>query len=115
MNKEEIKRLPFVVKAYSIIYPTESQCNICGLPWSVGGAKNVNIGQDWGIFYVCPHCWETRTKEEILRASVRGYMSQYECASRNESDREKFLKNHQLDEILYKIEQEYNKTHLTVE
>lgn len=44
MNKEEIKRLPFVVKAYSIIYPTESQCNICGLPWSVGGAKNVNIG-----------------------------------------------------------------------
>lgn len=42
-------------------------------------------------------------------------MSQYECASRNESDREKFLKNHQLDEILYKIEQEYNKTHLTEE
>lgn len=107
MTKEELKRLPFVVKAYTAIYPSESHCGICRLPWSAGGTKAINIEPDWGVFYVCPYCWKTRTKEEILKASVRGYMSQYESVS----DRENFLKHHQLDEILYKIEQEYDRTH----
>ncbi len=111
MTKDEIIRLPFVVSAYQRIYSSESRCNICGLPWSAGGRKSINIGHNWGVFYVCPYCWETNTKEDILRASVRGYLSQYECVSANKPDKEDFLKSHKLDDILYKIEQEYDRTH----
>lgn len=111
MTKDEIIRLPFVVSAYQRIYSSESRCGICHLPWSACGTEHINITDDYGVFYVCPHCWRTNTKEDILRASVKGYLSQYESVSANAPDKEDFLKSHKLDDILYKIEQEYDRTH----
>lgn len=56
MTKDEIKRLPFVVSAYQRIYSSESRCGICHLPWSACGSEHIDITDDYGVFYVCPHC-----------------------------------------------------------
>ena len=109
MNKDEIIRLPFVVVAYQQIYPSESTCGICNLPWSVCGMKPIKTTEDKGVFYVCPHCWEKNSLTDILKASVNGYLSQINNLSNR--DKELFIKEFDLGDILMKIEEEYIKTH----
>lgn len=76
-RKEEIKRLPFVVSAYKQIYRSESCCGICNLPWSVCGHEHIDITDKYGVFYVCPYCWENNDLQTILKATTQGYLSQF--------------------------------------
>lgn len=109
MSKNEIIRLPFVVEAYQQIYPSESTCGICDLPWSVCGMKYIKTAEDRGVFYVCPHCWEKSSLTDILKASVNGYLSQINNLPKR--DKELFMKEFDLGDVLMKIEEEYIKSH----
>lgn len=112
MKKEELKRLPFVVAAYQRIYPSESHCGICNLPWSACGTECVDITDTSGVFYVCPHCWKNNDIQEVLKATTKGYLGQLESCT-TEQHRSYFLKTHDLLEILLKTEQKYLSTHNT--
>ena len=108
--KEEIKRLPFVVSAYKQIYRSESCCGICNLPWSVCGHEHIDITDKYGVFYVCPYCWENNDLQTILKATTQGYLSQFHSCSTDE-DKAHFLEEHKLVDILMKTEQKYISTH----
>ena len=103
-RKEEIKRLPFVVSAYKQIYRSESCCGICNLPWSVCGHEHIDITDKYGVFYVCPYCWENNDLQTILKATTQGYLSQFHSCSTDE-DKAHFLEEHKLVDILMKTEQ----------
>lgn len=62
-----------------------------------------------GRFYVCPHCWEKNSLTDILKVSVNGYLRQ--ISSLSERDKELFVKEFDLGDILMKIEDEYIKSH----
>ncbi|UVS11736.1 hypothetical protein NXX51_17660 [Bacteroides thetaiotaomicron] len=109
-RKEEIKRLPFVVSAYKQIYRSESCCGICNLPWSVCGHEHIDITDKYGVFYVCPYCWENNDLQTILKATTQGYLSQFHSCSTDE-DKAHFLEEHKLVDILMKTEQKYISTH----
>lgn len=109
MKHEELIRLPFVAEALHVLHSTESQCGICHLPWSMSGAKYISTSPKGGVFYVCPYCFKHRSLEQVLKATVDGYMSQY--ANVSEEYREQFLKENDLVDILTKTEIEYTKTH----
>ena len=94
-RKEEIKRLPFVVSAYKQIYRSESCCGICNLPWSVCGREHIDITDKYGVFYVCPYCWENNDLQTILKATTQGYLSQFHSCSTDE-DKAHFLEEHKL-------------------
>lgn len=94
-RKEEIKRLPFVVSAYKQIYRSESCCGICNLPWSVCGHEHIDITDKYGVFYVCPYCWENNDLQTILKATTQGYLSQFHSCSTDE-DKAHFLEEHKL-------------------
>ena len=83
-RKEEIKRLPFVVSAYKQIYRSESCCGICNLPWSVCSHEHIDITDKYGVFYVCPYCWENNDLQTILKATTQGYLSQFHSCSTDE-------------------------------
>ncbi|MCS3000921.1 hypothetical protein NXW41_22285 [Bacteroides thetaiotaomicron] len=109
-RKEEIKRLPFIVSAYKQIYRSESCCGICNLPWSVCGHEHIDITDKYGVFYVCPYCWENNDLQTILKATTQGYLSQFHSCSTDE-DKAHFLEEHKLVDILMKTEQKYISTH----
>lgn len=92
-RKEEIKRLPFVVSAYKQIYRSESCCGICNLPWSVCGHEHIDITDKYGVFYVCPYCWENNDLQTILKATTQGYLSQFHIHALQMKIRRIFLKN----------------------
>ena len=69
-RKEEIKRLPFVVSAYKQIYRSESCCGICNLPWSVCSHEHIDITDKYGVFYVCPYCWENNDLQTIFASAI---------------------------------------------
>ena len=110
MTKEEIKRLPFVVSAYQHIYSSESRCGICHLPWSACEAEHIDITDKYGVFFVCPHCWEKRDLQTVLKATTQGYLSQFHSCDTDE-DKAHFLEEHKLVDILMKTEQKYVSTH----
>lgn len=109
-RKEEIKRLPFVVAAYQRIYYYESRCGICYLPWSACGAECIEITDNYGVFYVCPYCWEKSDLQTVFKATTQGYLSQFHSCTTDE-DKAHFLKSHKLADILIKTEQKYIATH----
>lgn len=109
-RKEEIKRLPFVVSAYQLIYSSESRCGICHLPWSACGAEHINITDDYGVFYICPHCWGNSDLQTVLKATTQGYLSQFHSCTTDE-DKAYFLESHKLVDILMKTEHKYILTH----
>lgn len=109
MKRDEIIRLPFVAEALQVLHPTESVCGICHLPWSLSGAKYISTSSKGGVFYVCPYCFRHSSLEQVLKATVDGYMSQYEQISA-ENGRE-FRKEHDLLKILMKTAEEYTKIH----
>lgn len=109
-RKEEIKRLPFVVSAYKQIYRSESCCKICNLPWSACGYEHISITDEYGVFYVCPHCWKNSDLQTVLKATTQGYLNRfYSCIT--DDDKTDFLKIHKLIDILMKTEQKYISTH----
>lgn len=110
MTKDEIKRLPFVVSAYQRIYSSESRCGICHLPWSACGSEYINITDDYGVFYVCPYCWEKSDLQTVLKATTQGYLSQFHSCT-TEEHKAYFLETHKLVDILIKTEQKYVLTH----
>lgn len=109
-RKEEIKRLPFVVDAYKQIYRSESCCGICHLPWSACGAKHIDITNEYGVFYVCPHCWKNSDLQTVLKATTQGYLGQFHSCTTDES-KAYFLETHKMVDILIKTEQKYILTH----
>lgn len=112
MTKDEIKRLPFVVVAYQKIYSSESHCGICNLPWSACGTECIEITDEYGVFYVCPYCWENSSLQTVLKATTQGYLEQIHSC-RTDEDRKHFIESHKLVDILIKTEQKYISTHTT--
>lgn len=109
MTREEIKRLPFVVKTYQKIYSYNSTCGICCLPWSVAEHHDVKLTEELSCFAVCEYCWEKATLEQVLEAHTKAY---YDVISGLPEDkRESFLKGRSLIDLLMKVQDEYNNTH----
>lgn len=109
MSIEEIKRLPFVVKAYQQLYPNNSTCEICGLPWSVCKPKFVALNDSLGTFAVCEHCWSKATLLEVLEAHTKTYV--WQSQGLNDKNRENFMKESPLEYVLQCVEKEYNNNH----
>lgn len=108
MEIERIKRLPFVVKAYQILYPSYGTCEICGLPWSVCKPKFIALSDSLGTFSLCEHCWSKSTLSEAMEAHTRTYIKQ--CKLLAEEEMEQFIKERPLEYVLQRVEEEYNKT-----
>lgn len=114
MNKEQIKRLPFVVSAFQTVHPYQSVCGICGLPWSECGSMNIKLSEKSGVFYVCPYCFEHSTLEEVLKATSSGYAEQVKSIYKY-IEKEDFIKTHDLTDILMKTQEKYLETHKQIE
>lgn len=71
---------------------------------------NIYITDKYGVFYVCPYCWENNDLQTILKATTQGYLSQFHSCSTDE-DKAHFLEEHKLVDILMKTEQKYISTH----
>lgn len=108
MEIEKLKRLPFVVKAYQVIYSNDSTCEICGLPWAVCKARCVNLSDTIGTFSLCEHCWNQATLEEVLFAHTKTYLNQYHSLPKEE--RERFVKERSLEYVLQCVDNEYKET-----
>lgn len=106
MDIENIKRLPFVVEAYQLIYPQYSRCENCGLPWVVCKSHTVQTSETHGVFSLCEHCWSKATLMEVLKAHTTTYIGQYYSLA--EKDREWFVKENPLEYILQCVEKEFN-------
>lgn len=109
MTKEQIKRLPFAVKAYQKIYPSNSTCGICGLPWSACTPKTVELDEIGGCFATCEYCWERATQEDVMKAHTDAYVAI--CLSLFEPDMQKFIGKRPLEHVLECVCKEYDKTH----
>ena len=77
---------------------------------SVCGHEHIDITDKYGVFYVCPYCWENNDLQTILKATTQGYLSQFHSCSTDE-DKAHFLEEHKLVDILMKTEQKYISTH----
>ena len=113
MKWDEILRLPSVAEALQILHPTESVCGICHLPWSISGAKYISTSSEGGVFYVCPYCFKHSSLEQVLNATVEGYMKQYENV--HEEYGREFRKKYDLLKILRETAREYTEIHETNE
>lgn len=107
MNLEEIKRLPFVVKAYQYLYPSYSTCGICGLPWAVCKPKFIELDDSVGTFSVCEHCWNKATLPELMRVHTATYIRQ--CHSMKKEEKKQFIKERPLEYVLKCVGEEYFK------
>lgn len=110
MTRDELKRLPFVASALSTIHPDYSTCGVCGLPWCECERECIEINEREGVFYVCGYCFRHRSLEEILRATVNGYIGQYVSIS-GYDDRDLFVNEHDLVGILEKTQERYLEIH----
>lgn len=110
MTRDELKRLPFVASALSTIHPDYSTCGVCGLPWCECERECIEINEREGVFYVCGYCFRHRSLEEILRATVNGYIGQYVSIS-GYDDRDLFVNEHDLVSILEKTQERYLEIH----
>lgn len=110
MTKDELKRLHFVSAALAAIHPHNSTCGVCGLPWCECEPECIGIDDNKGCFYVCDYCFRHSSLEEILRATVKGYMGQY-CSIPEYSDREFFVNENDLVGILEKTQERYFEIH----
>lgn len=108
MEIERIKRLPFVVRAYQILYPSYGTCEICGLPWSVCQPKVVKLSDSLGTFSLCKHCWDMATLSDVMESHTKTYIEQ--CKSLTKEEMERFVKERPLEYVLQRVEEEYNKT-----
>ena len=110
MTRDELKRLPFVASALSTIHPDYSTCGVCGLPWCECKPECIEINEREGVFYVCGYCFRHSSLEEILRATVNGYIGQYVSISEY-SNRDSFVNEHDLVDILEKTQERYLEIH----
>lgn len=110
MTKEEIIRLPGVVNVFQKIYFNQSICNICGLPWKACGSVYINITDSFGVFYICPYCFRTKSLKDVLEASANGYLEQYQSIP-NHKDRDDFIETHDLQKILERTMEKYIEIH----
>lgn len=110
MTREELKRLPFVSAVLAIIHPHYSTCGVCGLPWCECKRECIDINEHTGVFYVCDYCFKHRSLEEVLRATVNGYMGQYASISEYR-ERDLFVDEHDLVDILMKTQERYFEIH----
>ncbi len=108
-NLEELKRLQPIAETYRAIYPSESTCGICGLPWSACGPKIINIsGEGLGVFYVCPYCFKTQPLKEVLKATAKGYAEQLRTARRS-GEEKAFIEHHDFTTIIANTAEEHIK------
>lgn len=110
MTREELKRLPFVSGALATIHPHNSTCGVCGLPWCECKPECIETNEREGVFYVCEYCFRHSSLEEVLRATVHGYMGQYISISEY-SNRDVFVNEHDLVGVLMKTQERYLEIH----
>lgn len=69
---ERLKRLGPVVKYYQLMYPSDSTCYHCGLPWSVVKIHSITVHDVTsepvgdGFFTCCEYCWKRMTDLEKI-------------------------------------------------
>ena len=74
IDREKAKRKPFIVDVFKMIYPSESTCGICGLPWSACQPSHVTpTSKGHGCFPVCEYCWETSDRDTLQKAYLGLY------------------------------------------
>ena len=110
MTKDEMKRLPFVSAALIATHPCNSTCGVCGLPWCECRPECIDVNEHTVVFYVCNYCFRHSSLEEVLRATVKGYMGQYASISEYK-ERDLFVDEHDLVDILMKTQERYLEIH----
>lgn len=110
MTKDEIIRLPVIVNVFQKLYPSHGTCNVCGLPWGVCGHEDIDITEEYGVFYICPYCFRTTYLKKILEATAKGYLEQYNTLQGTNEICD-FLKTHNLEKILELTQEKYIKIH----
>lgn len=68
---EKIKRWPIVSWFLRMMYPYNSTCGICKLPWETCEIHSIPIGKICGFFPTCQWCWEHKSKEENKREVMK--------------------------------------------
>lgn len=49
------------------LYPNQSQCSKCQLPWGAAGkSHNIQVTNILGMFAICEYCWQHSTEDERL-------------------------------------------------
>ena len=110
MTRDELKRLPFVSAALAAIHPYNSTCGVCGLPWGECKGECIEMGDGTGCFYVCHYCFKHSSLEEVLKATVDGYIEQYRSIT-GFSQMESFVQEYDLVSILEKTQERYLEIH----
>lgn len=109
--KEKLKRTLPMRLIWRCIYPFESTCGRCGLPWSICNQPYFFIvSTDVDGFYMCRYCWEHSTWEQVRKASIKGYFKQLDSIQDIE-ERQEFEKERSLDDTVNIIKAEYDRTH----
>lgn len=70
---EKIKRWPIVAWFLRTLYPYNSTCLICGLPWASCKEHCIPLDDNSGFFPVCQYCWEHCSETENRDAVLRLY------------------------------------------
>lgn len=104
---ENEKRIPKNVLIYQGMFKSESTCGKCNLPWSVCRPDHaITLGNGFGVFAMCQHCWEDSTLEEIkVYYSLVFKLHQLEYAK---IDREC---EWTLEQWMQCVEKDYNENH----
>ena len=70
--------------------PSYSGCGICGDSWNWKKPHDIKISDHEGAFPICEECWQTKSNEEIMRATkalIRKWLDQSPCDHFEETKR----------------------------
>ncbi len=100
---EKIKRWPIVAWFLRLVYPWNSTCLICGLPWSACEDHSIPIDNAAGFFPVCEWCWQHRSKQENRKAVIALHIKW---------SSERYGSPYTREEMLDAFERDWEKTHI---
>lgn len=105
---EKIKRWPIVAWFLRMLYPYNSTCYICGLPWAEVEHHVVPMGTDVrghrrGFFCVCEYCWNHAEKRRVENGFEKLYHSWCEMTHGNP--------HYELTDMYIAFDKEWDKTH----
>ena len=101
-----IKANSLVSKMFRAMYPYNSYCERCGLPWSLCNSKAVDYSEHSGTFATCDYCFEHSTLEELKTYYTNVYKMQ-ESSLRGTS----YKMDHTLEHLLKCVERDYLSLH----
>ena len=79
----EVVRNENVIKVAKLLFPSNSCCSKCGLPWSACESRSVNVNKTRGVFATCDVCWDSSSLNELYGYYEAVYKMQTESASKS--------------------------------